>query len=516
MLRGHAFEPVVGGAPALQVVTAAPHRRRHAQRRRLAAARVAHEVHAAAIGAAGPGQHRPREGAAHPEDQPRVAHAQPADAIAPLVEGATLPERAFGRCVALEQDALAAVVAQRFAGQHVGPAMPAHTINDLHQLGRPAALQVGRQQRPALGIGRHHEALIQQFGAVRGAIAGQHLQRHQPAPAGAEGRVEFQQQRRAVVVSIPRQRRDAKRAAHLHRSRRAARSIVRRIEPQGILIHAEGIEAGRTVANVVVSAPRGPLAGRRLRFPGLALPSRCIGRLRGLYGGLDRRAHSIEAHRLVQIVPVAGVIGQVLGEHGHAPRQLRRFGGLLAPGVAARAGCGGAVIVAAHHDACIREAPAQRPHYRRQVAGIEGHSHRPAGGFVRAGSRGIALGHQQHGRRIRRAAPVHQPGLAAALQEQLLRAAAGRPGGLDALQVPQLAGHVAHGHQQHAGGAEAHAVGLHALAHQVGRFAYLAGAGPQPRRFGGGLALARFAPGLLACRRGSPRLGLRLQRLEVR
>ena len=117
----------------------------------------------------------------------------------------------------------------------------------------------------------------------------------------------------------------------------------------------------------------------------------------------------------------------------------------------------------------------------RQVARIKGHSHRAAGGLVHAGSGGVTLGNQQHASPGRITAPVPQPRLAPALQKQFV-GAFGRALGGNALQVQQITRRIAQGHQQAAIGGKAQAMGLHALAGQVGAGTGVAGCIPLRHR----------------------------------
>ena len=113
----------------------------------------------------------------------------------------------------------------------------------------------------------------------------------------------------------------------------------------------------------------------------------------------------------------------------------------------------------------------------RHVARVKGHSHRAAGGLVHACGRGVALGNQQHRSPSGITAPVPQPGLAPALQKQFVGAFARALGG-NALQIPQSPGRIAQGRQHAAIGRKAHAMGLHALACQVGASAGVGGCIP--------------------------------------
>ena len=193
-------------------------------------------MQAAPVGIAGPGQQWASDSRARRQRQPRIPHAKAADAILPFIERAAPSEGAFSERVALEHETLAAIVAQGLAWQHINalwarPTVPAHAVNEAHQVVRLAALQVGREQCAAPWLGGHHETLSQQLGAVRGAVARQHGQRHQPLPRLAKPGVEFEQQRRAGVVRIAGQRHRVQRAAHFDCSAGAAGFVARVIKP---------------------------------------------------------------------------------------------------------------------------------------------------------------------------------------------------------------------------------------------------------------------------------------------
>jgi hypothetical protein len=87
----------------------------------------------------------------------------------------------------------------------------------------------------------------------------------------------------------------------------------------------------------------------------------------------------------VQVVEVR-CVGRPVGpearnrqEPAHRQCRLQRA---REPGVARRV----AVVVGAHHDARLRMPVQNRPRHRREVAGVEGHGHRMAGGLMHARS----------------------------------------------------------------------------------------------------------------------------------
>ena len=179
----------------------------------------------------------------------------------------------------------------------------------------------------------------------------------------------------------------------------------------------------------------------------------------------------------------------------------RRRRGLVASGVVASSCKCLHIIVTAQHQQSGWIRLVQGVCHVCQVARIKGHSHRAARCLVQACRRGVAFGNQQHRSPRRIAAPVPQPGLAPALQEKLIRPA-GWLVGCDALHVPQLARCITHRHQQPAVSTEAHTIGLHTLAGQVGALTRVAGTVPRLHRIKRSVSMCGLLPGLfclLAC-----------------
>ena len=211
---------------------------------------------------------------------------------------------------------------------------------------------------------------------------------------------------------------------------------------------------------------------------------------------LNNAAHRLKPCQRGQVVKVAAPIGQAVRKHGQTAHATRRRRGFVAARIVAALREGLRVIIAAQHQQGSRVKRAQSLGYMRQVARVKGHGHRAARGFMQACARGVALTHQHrrrgpvgvcvvragHGPHLTQQMP--QSRLAPALDEKLVRALAGFFGG-NALHVPQSARRVAHWHQQPATGRKAHAVGLYALARQVGALARVAGCLPQRHRLTG-------------------------------
>ena len=82
------------------------------------------------------------QGAAHREHKAVIAHAQGGHLFAPLLDGAALLEWVFGQAIGLVHDAFTIGLAQCFAGQHVGAAMPPQAIHAPGHLGGLAGLKV--------------------------------------------------------------------------------------------------------------------------------------------------------------------------------------------------------------------------------------------------------------------------------------------------------------------------------------------------------------------------------------
>ena len=231
-------------------------------------------------------------------------------------------------------------------------------------------------------------------------------------------------------------------------------------------------------------------------------------RLCGLHRGLDRRFDSIthqrQAGMLGRIVPVRPAIGQVArrGPHGHTAHRKGRLVGCLAPRVAACGGLGGKVVVGQKNQQRGRVQAPQLTGHGRQVAGIEGHRHGPAGGLKHTCTGGEAFADQQHIGAGRLADQVEKTGLAGALASGiklvgggLARGAVAHLVGQDVLHVPHVAGRVAHRHPQHAAGRKAGAVrAAQALSIQVRRGASFSSGGPKLDSMGGPFKLQGLLP----------------------
>ena len=168
--------------------------------------------------------------------------------------------------------------------------------------------------------------------------------------------------------------------------------------------------------------------------------------LHALDGLLNAGLHGLKPLCHVAVVEVRQAIGQAFRPGGHALHGLGRLQGLFLAWVAACAGLGALVVVAAHDQQGSRP---QAPHslcHVRQVARVEGDAYRVPGCFVQAGTRGEAFTQQQHPGPAGLAYPVHEASFAATLEKALIRPA----GGLlrcNPLQVPQRPAFIAHGHQ---------------------------------------------------------------------
>ena len=123
----------------------------------------------------------------------------------------------------------------------------------------------------------------------------------------------------------------------------------------------------------------------------------------------------------------------------------------------------------------------------------------------------VALDNEQPRSAFGLADQVKRARLTPAFQQQLAGPAIGRPLGLDGLHIPQLAGCIVPRHEHVAGRCEAHAVPLHALAHQVGAGAAFGAGCPHARGFVGCRAVALRCSLGLAHFRCAAGLALRFQ-----
>lgn len=164
-----------------------------------------------------------------------------------------------------------------------------------------------------------------------------------------------------------------------------------------------------------------------------------------------------------------GAAGLVVGEHRRDPLALHRQSG-GGGGGDARVAFAEGVVVGAHQEAGALVALGHRLHHRQQVARVPGDHRAQARGLVQRSGRGVALGHEDHAGRCRRAQHEEVPLLREASRPEFLgRSTRGRRGlsGADDLQAVHPAVDVEQRDDQLAGLAEAHTVGAHALAHQV-------------------------------------------------